>query len=219
MASCYFPSAASLQTGRSNAESWRLVLLSQGQGSIYFIFSDCLRLLGELQKTRRMTSRAQGCAGTFRFVRGLFLDLPVRGSAHVSWTAPFPFLASGLASSLPAPEASLTSWRRVSTSHLVADSLFQPALHSFKSLFESLNGSHFGLSKTNMGKNTQCPLSMMDTRDLLKFPVAKVWLIIREIFLPCYLCGGFTSNYGSWWLLVLSSKRANCIVLPFNSGP
>lgn len=48
-----------------------------------------------------------------------------------------------------------------------------------------------------MGKNTQCPLSMMDTGDPLKFPIAKVWLIIGAIFLLRYLCGGFTSNYGS----------------------
>lgn len=186
---------------------------------LYFIFSDFLRLLWEFQKIGSVTSRAQWCAGTFPYLRGLFLDLPVRGSPRISWTIPFPFLVSGLAYSLPAPPAALTSRRRVSTSHLVANSLFQLALYSFKSLFESLNGSHFGFSKTNMGKNTQCPLSMMDTQDPLKFPVAKVWLIIRAIFLPRYLCGGFSSNYGSWWLLVLSSKRANCIVLPFNSGP
>jgi len=33
----------------------------------------------------------------------------------------------------------------------LSSSLFKPALSIFKSYFESLNGSHFGFSKTNMG--------------------------------------------------------------------
>jgi hypothetical protein len=38
------------------------------------------------------------------------------------------------------------------------------------------------------------------------------------IFLPCYLYGDFTSNYGSSWLLVLSRERARCLVLLLNSS-
>lgn len=123
---------------------------------------------------------------------------PCWGRSSSSWTVAFPFLCLWApALSLPACAAVLTARRSLSTSHLVADSLFQPVSYSFKSLFESRNGSHFGFSKTNMDKTTQCPLSMMDTGDPLKFPVAKVWLITGAIFLPRYLCGGFTSNYGS----------------------
>lgn len=40
---------------------------------------------------------------------------------------------------------------------------------------------------------------------------AKVWLLTVAIFLPRYLCGGFTSNYGSSWLLVLSSREQTAL--------
>ena len=46
-----------------------------------FIFSDFLRLLWEFQKIGSVTSRAQWCAGTCPYLRGLFLDLPVRGKS------------------------------------------------------------------------------------------------------------------------------------------
>lgn len=114
-----------------------------------------------------VTFRASWCAGTFRFLREIFLECPVGGCPSIlflgsSVSLPLPL---GSILSLPAHTAALTARRRVSTSHLVADSLFQSALYSFKSLFESLNSSHFGFSKTNMDKNTQRPLSMMDPGD------------------------------------------------------
>lgn len=113
-----------------------------------------------------VTFRASWYAGTFPFWREIFLQLPVGGGPALPGQLRFPFLCLWApALSLPACAAVLTARRSLSTSHLVADSLFQPASYSFKSLFESRNGSHFGFSKTNMDKTTQCPLSMMDTGD------------------------------------------------------
>lgn len=51
----------------------------------------------------------------------------------------------------PALAAVLTCRRRVASPHLAADGLFPPTLSVLKSIFESLNGSHFGFSKTNTG--------------------------------------------------------------------